>query len=45
MSDDLDNLGDECLIRRDLVVPVLHKVSYDDCDDGVELQVDIVPAS
>lgn len=45
MSDDLDDFGDECLIWRDLVVPILHEVPDDDCDDGVELQVDIVPAS
>lgn len=44
MCDDVDNLCDKGLVRGDLVVPGLHKVAQYDGDDGVELQVDVVPA-
>lgn len=43
VSDDLDNFGYEGFIWGDLVVPVLHKFPQDDGDEGVELQVDIIP--
>jgi hypothetical protein len=44
MGNDLHDLGHEGLVRRDLVVPLLHKFPQYDGDDGVELEIDIVAA-
>lgn len=44
VRDDVHQLVDEDMIRRELAVPRIHKVPNDDGDEGVELQVDLIRA-
>jgi hypothetical protein len=44
MRYDLDNFVDKCAVRRDLRVPDIDKVLDDYCDNGVQLNINVIRA-
>lgn len=44
MGDDLNNLVHKALIWGDFCIPRIDEIFHHDCDDGVQLNVDIIGA-
>lgn len=45
MCNDLHNFGNKCFVGRDLGIPGLYVVPYNDGDESIQLKIHVVPTS